>query len=278
MALGDDDKSARSGNVISLGTDIVGDGLTVEFGAAKMKTARSCLEIVARMLNARLVNVGIMELYGDTLLVDTTRSVLEFAFMGPPTHVMSFTKMSRAIMNVLNKLAEQHILMLVNLKSAVFARMMGCLGIALNSQDIALSTPAGRVIEAIAIFRCRAAAQASAPSVPSQLVESNNLIFSGSRNDPSVHELRRAAQAFSNHDLAVPEVSINLFLSCCAPSLTILLGVWGILVAMPRSLVDVNTGKRSPKFVVLSSACSATCSLFSSDVRTISAKLSQLPV
>jgi hypothetical protein len=126
--------------------------------------------------------------------------------------------MAKALTGLLSMLAEQFVLSLIDLSSPLFARVMACLGEALVSNQPALSSPAARTIEAIAVFRCNAAA-AVHPEPPAEpgaepqgeLLQRIRAVLNPehrSRGDTtSLEEYSKAAALFQMHEQAHP----NLF-------------------------------------------------------------------
>jgi len=213
-------KDKLNGTVVDLGPGAVGPGITVDQDSAQQKSSRVCVVNLSRMLSGRYALLGTFALFGDTSLLDARRVVLELALSGSPRHVMSFPKMARALIQLLSLLAEQSILSLIDLSSSLFARILACLGEALASSQGTLSAPAGRTIEAIAVFRCKAAAavhgatDASGDTAdPLQRIRAVLNPEHRSRGDTtSLEEYKKAVQLFAAHEQAHP----NLFGSLLA--------------------------------------------------------------
>lgn len=127
------------------------------------------------------------------------------ALLGSPTHVMSFPKMARGLVVLLNVLAEKFVMSLVSLPSPLFARTMACLAEAAASSYTHLSTPASAAIEYIAIFRCKTAAHAATSAARRAPVLNPEHRSRGSRIKPQ--DLADAASYFAAHNNAQP----NLF-------------------------------------------------------------------
>mmetsp|Transcript_18872 Transcript_18872/g.37074 ORF Transcript_18872/g.37074 Transcript_18872/m.37074 type:complete len:1490 (-) Transcript_18872:78-4547(-) len=213
-----------NGTVIDVGPGAVGPGVTVDLEEAQQKCSRVCLITLSRMLNGRYAPLGTFQLFGDTCLLDARRATLELALSSSPKHTMSFPKMSKALISLLNQLAEKFVISLVDLSSSLFARIMCCLGEAIVSGNAQLSSPAASAVEAIAIFRCRAAAAVHGPNSddanssdadvdPLRRVRAVLNPEHRSRGDTtSLEEYHRAALLFQEHERAHP----NLFSSLLA--------------------------------------------------------------
>jgi len=212
MAMGEEmgreaEKSGGKENsgVIELAPGAVGIGITLDIDTKLMKCARICVVCMNRMLGGRYAQLGTFELYQDNCLVGSRRAVLELALAGSPTHVMSFPKMARALVILLNLLADKFISGIVSLPSPLFARLIACLAEAVASPVSTLSTPAASAIEYIAIFRCKAAAAGASNNQMTFPVLNPEHRTRGERI--KANDLSDAGQYFAAHDTAQP----NLF-------------------------------------------------------------------
>mmetsp|Transcript_2644 Transcript_2644/g.3102 ORF Transcript_2644/g.3102 Transcript_2644/m.3102 type:complete len:231 (+) Transcript_2644:94-786(+) len=118
---------------------------------------------------------------------------------------MSFPKMARALVILLNLLADKFISGIVSLPSPLFARLIACLAEAVASPVSTLSTPAASAIEYIAIFRCKAAAAGASNNQMTFPVLNPEHRTRGERI--KANDLSDAGQYFAAHDTAQP----NLF-------------------------------------------------------------------
>uniref|UniRef100_A0A7S2RDB0 Exportin-7/Ran-binding protein 17 TPR repeats domain-containing protein n=1 Tax=Mucochytrium quahogii TaxID=96639 RepID=A0A7S2RDB0_9STRA len=199
--------------VVDVGPGAFGPGVTVDLDSTLQKCSRVCLVTFTRMLNGRYAQLGTFELFGDTCLQEARRIILELALSGSPKHVMSFPKMARALMMLLNQLAEKFVLSLVDISSSLFARMMACLGEALVSSQTSLSTPASYIIETIAVFRCKSAATVFSENNntnendPMKRVRSVLNPQHRTRGDVTcLDDYKKAAHLFRAHEQAHPNI------------------------------------------------------------------------
>mmetsp|Transcript_3634 Transcript_3634/g.7057 ORF Transcript_3634/g.7057 Transcript_3634/m.7057 type:complete len:415 (+) Transcript_3634:1-1245(+) len=206
-----------NGTVVELGAGSVGPGITVDLDSTQQKCSRVCLVILSRMLSGRYALLGTFQLFGDTSVFDTRNAVLELALAGAPKHVMSFPKMAKALIQLLNMLSEQP-MALVDLSSALFGRIIACLGEALATPSGNLSSSAARTIETITVLRCQAAAAVhisgdnnDGGTDPLQRIRSVLNPEHRSRGDTtSLEDYRKATQLFSMHEQAHPNMFASL--------------------------------------------------------------------
>jgi len=209
MAMGEEmgreaEKNGDNGKtgVITLENGAVGIGYTLDVDAKLMKCARICVVCMNRMLGGRYAQLGTFELYQDNCLIGSRRAVLELALASSPTHVMSFPKMARALVILLNLLADKFVAGIVSLPSPLFARLMACLAEAVASPTNTLSTPAASAIEYIAVFRCKTAASGLTASHTAIPVLNPEHRTRGERIKPK--DLIDSAQYFAAHNSAQP--------------------------------------------------------------------------
>lgn len=212
MAMGEEmgresksDGEKEKGGVIKLAAGAVGVGITTDVEAKMMKCARICVVCMNRMLGGRYAQLGTFDLYQDKCLISAKRAVLELALAGSPTHVMSFPKMARALVVLLNLLCDKFIKGVVSLPPPIFARLIACLAEAVASPVTTLSTPAASALEYIAVFRCKAAAAGASNTQMASSILNPEHRTRGERTSPK--ELAESAQYFAAHDAAQP----NLF-------------------------------------------------------------------
>ena len=213
----DPGSSTSSNESVNMGPNCVGPGYTVDLDSNQQKCSRVCLTTMTRLLNGRYASLGTFDLFGDSSLNDARRVTLELAVSGSPKHIMSFPKMARALIILLNQMAEKFLVALVRVSSAHFARILACLGEAIVSGQTALSTPAAATIEALASFRCRSTALVFQEDVPQSekdpLIRIRQILNPEHRtrgDATSFEEYREAARLFQVHEAAHPHLFSSL--------------------------------------------------------------------
>ncbi len=118
----------------------------------KYKGIWVALTILTRALAGNYVNFGVFELYGDRALADALDMALKMSLGIPLASIMAFRKLARAYFALLEVLCHNHITVIVNLDTAVFAHLVGSLETGVKSLDVNISSQCASAVDNLTAF------------------------------------------------------------------------------------------------------------------------------